>query len=105
MLCFFLGIGLSQNLSTCMNAEFYEVKSKFKDELKCCFLLFTGIHNIAVHNVRQGQGAINFLTRVKTICIKVLHIHTYIIYFSYELREILRFKPVFLRLNSIFYHS
>jgi hypothetical protein len=39
-------------------------------------LLFTGIHNIAVHNLRQGQGVHKYFTRVKAIFIKALHIRT-----------------------------
>ena len=43
-------------------------------------LLFTGIHNIAVYNVRQGQGIHNFFDKGKGNLYQSIT-YTYMIYF------------------------
>ena len=43
-------------------------------------LLFTGIHNIAVHNVRQGQGVHTFFDKGKGNLHQSIT-YTYMIYF------------------------
>ena len=41
-------------------------------------LLFTEIHNIVVHNLRQGQGVIKVLKRVNAILNKIYHMRNLI---------------------------
>ena len=58
-------------------------------------ILFKGIHNIAVHNVRQGQGVHKFFDKGRGICIMIYFIQNC----NYPFQNI--YGPLFLDVHYV----